>query len=305
MSYIVDITSNARTTANMQPLTSLSDSHALSNKEIQVLQRMYSQKSVVMQPHAHSDMLNEALETLLQRHEYLRDVNGLVIYTKTQTHNTLFDKDWFGALIARQGLTQWTGFALSMNHCASGLSAVHLATRLHRKGDTRPIIVLCGEKSIAPFNKMSVSALGEMATATLIHPNEGRWRIIASEVKHLGAFYASPESMTPNTKRAMMEAFYPSLRDFMRDFTRDQAVDAILPYNLNLPVLKRLARDCGWDNRLYIENLTSLGHTFCSDAFINFITGLEETDFKSTLMFAAGMGITFSALHLERSPLSM
>lgn len=151
---------------------------------------------------------------------------------------------------------------------------------------------------------MAVSALGEMATATLVHPSEGRWRITASEVKHLSAFYASPESMTPDTKRTMMETFYPLLRDFVRG----QAVDAqaaILPYNLNLPVLKRLARDCGWGDRLYIDNLSSLGHTFCSDVFINFITGLEETDFNSALMFAAGMGMTFSALHLERSTLSM
>ena len=304
MSYIVDVTSNVRTPANVQPLSSLSDSHALSNKEIQVLQRLYAQQSAVIQPHAHSDMLNEALATLLQHHIHLRDVNGLVIYTKTQTHNPLFDQDWLGALLTRVGLTHWTGFALSMNHCASGLSALHLAARLHAQGDTRPIIVLCGEKSLAPFNKMAVSALGEMATATLVHPSEGRWRITASEVKHLSAFYASPESMTPDTKRTMMETFYPLLRDFVRG----QAVDAqaaILPYNLNLPVLKRLARDCGWGDRLYIDNLSSLGHTFCSDVFINFITGLEETDFNSALMFAAGMGMTFSALHLERSTLSM
>lgn len=302
MSYIVDVTSNDRSTVTLHALSAQSDSHVLSDKEVRVLQRLYSQRSVVMQSHAHSDMLNEALSALLSRHADLREAEGLVIYTKTQTHNTLFDQDWLGALLAEVGLTRWSAFTLSMNHCASGLSALHLASRLHTQGEVRPIIVLCGEKSLAPFNKMSVSALGEMATAAYIHPTQGRWRITNSEVKHLGAYYASPEHMTPETKRAMMKTFYPSLRDFLqRQAVCEEA--AILPYNLNLPVLKRLALDCGWGERLYVDNLSLLGHTFCSDVFINFITGLEETDFNHALMFAAGMGMTFSAVHLERNTL--
>lgn len=299
MSYIVDVTCNERSPATLYALSSLSDSHALSDKEVRVLQRLYSQRSVVMQPYAHSDMLNEALNALLIRHADLREAEGLVIYTKTQTHNTLFDQDWLGTLLTEAGLIRWSGFALSMNHCASGLSALHLASRLHAQGETRPIIVLCGEKSLAPFNKMSISALGEMATATFLHPTQGRWRITASEVKHLGAYYASPEHMKPETRRSMMETFYPSLRDFLRrQMVCEEA--AILPYNLNLPILKRLALDCGWGERLYVGNLSSLGHTFCSDVFINFITGLEETDSNNALMFAAGMGMTFSAVHLKR-----
>ncbi|HHQ4528784.1 TPA: hypothetical protein ACSP1Y_002564 [Aeromonas hydrophila] len=299
MSYIMDVTCNVMRPSSLHKLTALSDSHQLSEKEIRVLQRLYSQQSVVMQPHTHEAMLRETLKSLMIRHPDLREGGGLVIYAKTQTHNTLFDHDWMDGMLAELELTRWSGFALSMNHCASGLSALHLASRLHDQGDERPIIVLCGEKSIAPFNKMSVAALGEMATACLVHPTQGSWRITGSEVAHFGAFYASPEKMTQVAKRALIEMFYPLLCDFLQRQTVPSDA-AILPYNLNLPVLKRLALDCGWHDRLYVSNLTSLGHTFCSDVFINFITSLEKTDFNHALMFAAGMGMTFSAVHLER-----
>ncbi|MEZ8273214.1 hypothetical protein AB6C54_18520 [Vibrio splendidus] len=300
MSFIVDVTRSKKLSTSLQPLEKLKKTHVLSDKEELVYRRMYSLTSVAMSAHTHTNMLKETLTELVERYPYLRKTKGQVIYAKTQTHNTLFDQDWMGPLLAECGLDDWTAFSLSMNHCASGLSALHLINTLHSHGDERPFIVLCGEKSFPPFNKMSVGVLGEMATACLIDPYEGSWRITTSKTQHLSEFYQAPESMSVQNKRKMMGEFYPALIDFLTEQGTDSS-DIILSYNLNLPLLYRLTKDLGWQEKLYKENVSVYGHTFCSDVFLNLISASENHNFNKATLFAAGMGVTFSAVNIERN----
>ncbi|QMV15008.1 hypothetical protein Vspart_02286 [Vibrio spartinae] len=300
MTYIVDIQCSKSDSTSFIPLDELGLSHDISEKEARVYQRIYQLEQIAMNRLSHEAMLKETLTALLNQNPALRQQTGYLFYTKTQTHNTFFDKHWLQTLAKSCGLRHWKSLTLSLNHCASGLSAVHLTNRMYQNGETVPVIVLSGEKSFAPdLNKMTVGILGEMSAACLLSPLDGQWKVTASRVKHLSRFYKNPENMSATEKRAMMADFYTGMLDFLRSETLSEP-EMILPYNLNLPLLNRVSRELGWEGKLYTTNIRQTGHTYCSDVFYNLLTAETQHDFKRALLFAAGMGVTYSSLGIAR-----
>lgn len=300
MLFIKDIQCSQPTSYRCRPLRELAESHQLSDKEIKIYQRIYQLDSVSMIEKSHFDMHLETLSELVSRHPSLCNKKGYLIFTKTQTHNTFFDDEWLKNLANACGLTRWTTFTLSLNHCASALSAVHLIRQLHTTDFDGVAIILSGEKSFSPyFNKMPVGLLGEMSAACLLSSKIGKWQITASKVTHINQYYKNPENTTVQERNEMRNVFYDQLVTFLSsDSIRDNPPDVVISYNLNRPLLSRLTLDMDWEDKLDLSHIGKYGHTFCSDVFFNLQMITEHRDFNSALLFSAGMGITFSSLNI-------
>lgn len=301
--YIKEIQCSASRYCQYRNLDDLHTTHQLTERDIKAYQRIFSLQSVVMNSLPHKAMHLETLQALVDKYLDLRATSGVLIYSKTQTHNTLFDDDWLGDIARACGLTQWRWFTLSMNHCASGLSAVHLARRLMANNPALPVIVLSGEKSFSPaFNRLPVGLLGEMSTACLLSSQSGHWEIKDSAVRHINRYYKNQDAMTQQERNTLRTVFYDELNRFLSDFSQTNGYgDAVIPYNLNAPLLRRLAQEQGWNNRMDISQLARVGHTWCSDVFYNLSRLKNNAMPKSATLFSAGMGITLSAMHIART----
>ena len=288
----------------LRPIAQLGEAHALTKSDVRMLTKFFGLQSVAMHSEAHPQMCAAALAQLVTDRPDLRTMRGRVIYTKTQTHNTLADQDWLGRITRDLGLHDWEVSTLSMNHCAGALSALHL---LHQTAETDPVIVLAGEKCFhASTANQSGAALGEMPMAILLE-HGGAWKIAQTRVTHAPAYYANPDQMPPELLRQFGQDFGGMLKNFvvetLTDFDLTSAdVDLVVPYNLNLPTLREIAKDHDWQDRMILQTAPQIGHLFCADVFANLALTLPQTRAKTVLCFAAGMGATFAATLLRKGP---
>lgn len=286
----------------LRPIAQLGDAHALTKSDVRMLTKFFGLQSVAMSPAAHPQMCADTLMRLVEDHPDLRHRTGRVIYTKTQTHNALPDQDWLRRAVTAAGLFAWEVTTLSMNHCAGALSALHL---VGQTGETGPVIILAGEKCFhASTANQSGAALGEMPMAILLD-QDGAWSVTDTRVTHAPSYFANPDQMDPAMLRQFGQDFGGMLKDFVNDtlqaFDLTAAdIDLIVPYNLNLPTLREIAKDHDWQDRMILQTAPQIGHLFCADVFANLALTLPQTSARTVLCFAAGMGATFAATLLRK-----
>ncbi len=280
------------------PLDQVERTHGAAPRAARMYTRFFGQETVWLHPAPHVAMLGEALGRLLDDRPDLRDVAGIGLYAKTQTHNTPADQDWLRGLFASLGLHLWDVATVSMTNCASALAALHLYGH-----QARPVLVLAGEKAFHPFgNRLSVGLLGEAPVVALFDGQAGGRRIMSSHVQHLARFYRNPDDMAEADKRAMQADFEPGFVAFLAavrtgdpDFFASAPV--VVPYNLNLPLVQRVLRAAGLGDQVIAGHSGCGGHAFCSDPFLN-LAHLSAPAHRPILLLTAGMGVTYAALCL-------
>lgn len=284
-------------------LRALGPEHGMTPSALRMLERYFGLSSVALHPGSHAAMLGEALRRLSADGPALGERDGLLLYAKTQTHNTPPDGDWLNRLADAAGLGRWEAATVSMNHCASGLGVLDL---LRRMACGRPAIALAGEKCFHRSTcRQSGAALGEMPAALLVNAGGRGWRVRHTRLTHIPRYYANPDAMDPDDRRSFERHFGDHLDAFVSETLAAfgigaDAVDLVVPYNLNLPLLARIAAARGWEERMFTATAARVGHLFCADVFYNLSLVLPRTGADRILTFAAGMGATFAAALVER-----
>jgi 3-oxoacyl-[acyl-carrier-protein] synthase III len=292
-------------------LRDLGESHGISERSARMYERFYELRSVLrcslsLQPML-ADVLARAAARL--RRDDLDRAVGTIIYCKTQSHNTVSEADWLPELAATAGLGGWDCFTLSMTNCASVLAATHWALRTKEaRGLGHTVILIAGEKAFHPaFSRLSVGLLSERPVSIILDETWGDWRVRGSFVSHLPRFHCNPDDMALEDKRALNDAFYERFHHFLRDALATDpdfatAPYTVVPYNLNLPLLRRLAGEFGWEKAMAYGDIACDGHMYCADIAANLcdFTAVPR-DPTRVFAFAAGMGVTYAALFLERS----
>lgn len=280
------------------PLGELGASHGISGSAGRMYKRFFGQEQVLIHPSTHSEMIKSALAHLLENRPELRNQAVLMAYAKTQTHNTFPDCDWLGSILNELGLSRWEAFTLSMTNCASALAAVHA---FHADG--RPLVVVSGEKAFhSSGNRLSVGLLGEAPVAALFCDGGGR-QIIATAVHHLPRFHLNPDDMTYEDRKDLQTEFEAEFDRFLGRCIAANAAffaqkPAVVPYNLNLPLVTRLLENHGLLQHLVDGHSAKDGHTFCSDNFLN-LNILSVPPQMPVFLFCAGMGVTYAAVMLD------
>lgn len=291
---------------SLHPLSALEHSHNLKPGASKVLQRYYFLESVALSARPHADMLMETLCALIAANPRVKEVKGCLVYAKTQTHNTFFDNPWLEAVAEACGVGHWEVFSTSLNHCSSALSAIHLLkNRLIKRAE--PMILLTGEKAFhSAVNRLDNSVLAEVPAAMLLNAGPAEWIVKQTAVRHMASFYDNHRHETAGRRRELYGALEQEYYDFYR-YALDKfnvcadTIDAIVPCNLDLPMLKRVADKLKFKGILFVEHIAEYGHAYCSDILFNLSALLKDFAGKRILCLTMGMGVTLSCVLIEKN----
>lgn len=165
-----------------------------------MMEKLYQLKTVPMRSDNHQAMLESVVAGLVDSWPTLPAQEGLLIYAKTQTHNTFFDRHWLDDILHRQRLGRWDVTTFGLNHCASALSALHLV-RHSAVRRNKPVLLLTGRRRFTLKSTDSRSAYRRTAGGGALQCDE---QPVAGDVYGGQApepFYNNPSNMTRQEKR--------------------------------------------------------------------------------------------------------
>ena len=291
---------------SLRPLSTLESSHNLKAGARKVLERYYSLSTVGMFSGNHTQMLQETLSTLMAGNLNIAKGQGYLVYAKTQTHNTFFDASWLDEIATGCGIGHWEQLTVSLNHCASALSAIHLLKSRVIKSQL-PLILITGEKAFhSDINKLDNSVMAEIPAAMLLNAGHSQWQINNTAVRHLPSFYNNHREFPAARRRELFSSLEQDYYDFylyvLKKFnlTIDH-IDAIVPGNIDMPMLRRIAGKLNFKGELFTEHISGYGHAYCSDILFNVSSLLKRFEGKRILCVAMGMGITMSCILIEKN----
>ncbi len=209
------------------------------------------------------------------------------------------------------GLEHALAFTVTHHACATGLLAVDVAGRLlAADGDPDALaLILAGEKAFTRDARLvpQTSLFGESAAAALVRGGAGRDRVLSYAAVLRGEFdgrLAEDPDLLHRYQRAypqlLAEAVFTALESAK---TGLDELRLILPHNVNLISWRGFCKQVGFPiDRVLLDNVPALGHSFAADAFINHRTATDRGLLRPGdryLVAAAGVGAAFSAMVLE------
>ncbi|GIE32339.1 3-oxoacyl-ACP synthase [Actinoplanes italicus] len=214
---------------------------------------------------------------------------------------------------AALGLTHAPAFSVSQQACASVLVCVELAGRmLAQDGDPDALaLIFAGEKTFTDDARvLGVTAvMGEGVVALLVRAGDvGRDRMLGYASRICGEFYRGSRMTDEDHERWAVR--YPDVLVDVITSALDRAgltiddISLILPHHVNQLSWRKVIKGLGLKNldRLYLDNLSRIGHCFGADAFINYCSARADGRLvpgDRYLMTAVGLGATFSAMVFE------
>lgn len=296
------------------PIEGLAEHFGLSTMQVQVFRR-YPQFSQVGRDRDPDGGLLELLRGAVADLEGLRgreDRVRYVVHARTfplvvpypQKQNTLRE------LCFEFGLEQAATFAVGHHASASGLLAVDVAGRL-LTADADPdalALVVAGEKGFARQSRTAPEAtfLAEGAAACLIRAEGTHDRLLAYATELRGEF----EDYSSETAAAVQQQYADCLAAAIltaveRCGLEMGAISLILPHSVDRVAWQRVCRRLGFPlDRVVLDNVASIGHLFCADAFVNYRTArtrglLRPGDRYVMAAAGSGLGAAFSAMVFE------
>ncbi|WP_245984427.1 3-oxoacyl-[acyl-carrier-protein] synthase III C-terminal domain-containing protein [Streptomyces tateyamensis] len=283
----------------------------LTSRQITLLRRFHGLDRVRLDPSGDLETLLagalSALTELPGREHLVR----YVLYARSMPVGVPYPLDPLPGLLDRFGLHRARSFTVTHHACAASLLAVDLAGRLlTADGDPEALaLVLAGEKTFTRDAQLvpETSFFGEGAAACLVASGDGPDRVLCYASRQLGEFDGrlaeDPELLVRYQKaypEAMAEVMTAALA---RAGLGWDALALVLPHNVNRVSWQRLCRLVGFPvERVVLDNVPEVGHSFAADAFINHRTATARGLLRSGdryLIAAAGLGATFSAMVLE------
>jgi 3-oxoacyl-[acyl-carrier-protein] synthase III len=216
-----------------------------------------------------------------------------------------------GVLRDRLGLPHAEAFAVTQQHCASGLAAVDVAGELLRAGGdpAARALVLTGEK---PFTRIvrvihNASLMGEAATACLVGLDGTGPRVRSYAVLTEGEF-AEGYRLAGEPLREFGRGYTDALVAVMRQAVAEAGasladIRLVVPHNVNMSSWLRVCADLGLPrSRVFLDNIAEYSHCSCADPFLNLVS-LRERGLLAGgglyLLTAVGLGATYAAMVLD------
>lgn len=292
------------------PIENLADELGLTSTQVKVFRRFLGLSHVRRDPGATLlDLLlagTSGLHALRGREHRVR----YVLHARATTVVTPYPINPLHELCRMLDLEHAIAFALNHHGCATSLLAIDMAGRLlAADGDPDALaLVLAGEKAFTHDAQImpGITIFGEAAAACLVRADGGRDRLLAYVTSVHGEFAGR---FTDDAQLALRyEQTFPAALAEAIFTAMAQAglgiddISLILPHNVNLMVWRRSCRRIGFPvDRVLLDNILTIGHAFCADAFINYVTAVERGLLRPGdryLIVAAG-GATFSAMVYE------
>jgi 3-oxoacyl-[acyl-carrier-protein] synthase-3 len=292
------------------PIESIARELGLAGRQATLLRRFHGLDRVALDPGGTlSDLLigaARALEPLRGREHRVR----FVLHARTMTQLP-YPHDPRRHVCRELGLEHARSFTVTHHACATGLLAIDVAGRLlAAERDPQALaLVLAGEKAFTRDARMvpDTTLFGEAAAACLISAQGRRDRVL-SYASVLRGEYDGRLSDDPDLLQRYQRA-YPDLLAEAIYTALDSAktglgqIGLILPHNVNRVSWRTLSKRMGFPiDRVLLDNVPELGHSFAADVFLNHATATARGLLRPGdryLVAAAGIGAAFSAMVLE------
>lgn len=292
------------------PIESLAPELGLSPMQVKVFRRYHGLAQVSRDPgRSLLDLLTCAAGQLTSLREQRERVR-YVLYARSMPMVAPFPLNPVHELSERLGLGHAVTFTLTHQACATSLLAIDVAGRmLAADGDRDALaLVVAGEKAFTRMARVvpETSVFAEASAACLVSQDGPRDRLLAYAVESRGEFDGDPAE-NPDLLSSFQGEYPVALAEVIAAAVagaglRLDEVSLILPHNVNLVSWRRVCRKLNFDvAKVLLDNVPSVGHGFCADAFINYRTaaarGLLGAGDRYVIAAAgAALGATFSAM---------
>lgn len=291
-------------------LADLAPRLGIGERDLALFRRYYGLREVRMAPHADGSDLIVAAARQLKELKGNEPRVGYVVRARTVPGSGGSESggpdNQVHRAAAELGLGHATAFTVTQTACASGLAAVDLAGRLLAEdGDPDALaLVVAGEKTDWPTARLipRTTVMGESSAACLVSAG-GTGDVMLSYVSRTYGEFSDVN--LPEPQATEFGRGYPArLTSVISDAASQAglAVDDlawILPHNVNQISWARAARLLDFPRqRIYLDNVSWLGHCFGADTFINYTSLRDRCGLRSGdcyLMATAGQGATFAA----------
>ena len=295
------------------PIESLAPELGLTPMQVRVFQRYHGLAEVSRDPGGSLlDLLTCATGQLTLLREQRERVR-YVLYARSMPVVAPFPLNPLHELSRQLGLGHAVAFTVTHQACASSLQAIHLAGQLlAADGDADALaLVVAGEKAYTRVARIvpETSFFAEASAACLVSQGGPRDRLLAYAAESRGEFDGDLAER-PDLLGRFQEASPVALANVItvaaeKAGLRVADLSLILPHNVNKVSWRRVCRLLDYPvQKVLLDNVASIGHGFCADAFINYQTAAERGLIEagdSYLIAAAGAapGATFSAMVFE------
>ncbi|SDH17119.1 3-oxoacyl-[acyl-carrier-protein] synthase-3 [Sinosporangium album] len=294
------------------PIRDFLRKHGFTEDRIRVHERYFGFSEIPLDPGATlADHLVAAVLAMEDLEAYRPRIR-YVVHARTMPVVAPYPLNPIQEVCHRLGLEETTAFSLTQHACASGLLAIDVTGRM-LAADREPgalALVLAGEKAFTSAAQVinDTGVMGEGTSAVLVGTDGPRDRVLGYATRTHGKFHGGAWT-APEINAAFHEEYPGYLAEVVEAAVGSAGlgmadISVVLPHNVNrmswLRVLKRLGIQ-GAD-LLYLDNLSTCGHCFGADAFINYRSARQSGRLRRGdryLMTAVGLGATFSAMVLE------
>ncbi|MFU2318493.1 3-oxoacyl-ACP synthase [Rahnella sp. PCH160] len=208
-------------------------------------------------------------------------------------------------------------FSATQASCASGLVGLkYLQAKIHAAQQNNASVcgvLITGEKCFHRTVQYvdQNGYFGEAFCATLVGmtPHPHSLHLHALHIQQLGVYGTRMRETDRESENAYDHAFLPVMSETIQKALdaagrKPEELSAVLPYHISPVTFDRLADRSGFSRDIvFRHNLYTLGHCFCSDAFLNIKSllacGDNSVRAQCILALASGVVGTFGAMVLE------
>lgn len=226
-----------------------------------------------------------------------------VIYVHTASWVSLLDDSVEAYLKKYPSLYAAHIWESSLYKCVGYFKAVELLQHILSPNDLG--LIITGEVAFTP--KLRVvprsTIVGDAATASLFSLSGRHHHLLSIKTKLIEGYekgiYLSDAQLNEFEKKYISETASVILELLNNAFIRLSDIKLILPHNVNVPTWQKIAKALQFPiEKIYLNNISKMGHTFCSDHLINLKSAITDRYLNVGdyyLMVGCGLGFYISA----------
>jgi len=301
----------------LTPLSVMSEKYRWGNRNDKIFSRFHNFVSASLFPETALPVLIENLFSQLRQecHPALLEKIDFIVWAHSLHAVLPFDinrvvQNQFSRIFNNPNIEC---FSVTQGSCASGMLTLKYIQHKFANQKWRSGLMITGEKCFHQTVQFvdQNGYFGEGLSATLIGvtPAASALKIKAIRLTQLGAFGKRMRETTRDHENHYDREFLPAMQKTIALTLSDAGcrgseLSVLLPYHISPVTFDRLADRTGFSRDIiYRKNMYTLGHCFCSDAFINLhdlvLQSGAELKGKPILSLASGVAGTFAAMIIE------
>ncbi|OIU69830.1 3-oxoacyl-[acyl-carrier-protein] synthase III C-terminal domain-containing protein [Rossellomorea aquimaris] len=284
-------------------ISNLSERLNLNRFQLTLLTRFHGLEKVRYKPdQSLEEMLINPIEKMLSKVER-KDIK-YIIYAHTITTVAPYPINILENIKKTLGLENATSFSITHHHCSSAITAIEVAK--HLIGDSRDkVLLLTGEKPFTPKAQLipNTTVMGEGSACCLISANSKGNQLLSTNRMILGAYHSGVNLNDKQLKQFEKEYTDTLVKTIEGAISKANLgmgdINHIIPHNVNRSSWLKVIDALPLKKEIYfLDNISEIGHCYCSDPFLNLHTMLERGSIRKGeyyVFVTVGLGATFSA----------